>query len=533
MIERGCQTVGIDLGTTYSALAYLDRQLTPRVISDSSGQNVIPSVIYFDDAGFIVGDVALQQAKSCADRVVQFVKVHMGDSWTFNHQGQTHTPESLSAIVLKHLVNEAEPQIGPISRAVITVPAYFTERRRKATEQAGQIAGLDVTGTLNEPMAATLAYGLGSTDKIQNVVVYDLGGGTFDVTVVRITPDEICELATCGNRQLGGRDWDNAIVDMIAEEFETIHGFDPRIDVQAAQDLAIESERAKRNLSRLPKAKVSFQAQGHAHVADITKSAFEERTASLVQTTRLTTEMALEDAGFDWPDVSRVLLVGGSTQMPAIREMLKRVSGLNLDFGVHPIMAVSLGAAIYAHLLEKGEQPKTVLLSESDRDVELGERDTASVVPPPFVGKRASAADVSPDQLTDDEDFSIAITAPADGKTENRDSVSDVSESITDGHDHDFEPITEESALSLPSIQFVNAHGVGIKTRTASGWANSVLIPRNQELPARASKRFLTTSEGEGGSHINIEITQGDATDIELAEILGQGRIEGFPSTLR
>lgn len=385
MIQRGCESVGIDLGTTYSALAYIDPQGTPRIVSDSSGQNVIPSVIYFDDAGIIVGDLALQQAKVSADRVAQFIKVRMGDEWNYEFRGQTHTPESLSAIILKHLINEAEPQIGPISRAVITVPAYFTERRRKATQQAGEIAGLQVTGTLNEPMAATLAYGLFRTETEQNVVVYDLGGGTFDVTVVRISPNEICELATCGNRQLGGRDWDNVIVDMIAEDFQAVYGFDPRDDLQAAQDLVIECERASCNLSRVAKVTVRVQAGGQAHVMEIISAAFEERTADLLQATRLTTEMALEDAGLEWSDISRIVPVGGSTLMPSVRRMLTRVSGMTLDVGVNPVMAVSLGAAIYAQIVESGQEVKTITLArdEPENTVPVLNR-IGDVQPPPL-----------------------------------------------------------------------------------------------------------------------------------------------------
>jgi molecular chaperone DnaK (HSP70) len=167
MHERGCESVGIDLGTTYSSLAYIDQQMTPRIVPDGSGQTVTPSVIFFDDNEVIVGDIALQQAKLRADRVVQFIKVHMGEEWRRELAGQSHTPESLSAMILAHLVREAEPQIGRIASAVITVPAYFTEKRRRATQQAGEIAGLKVIGILNEPTAAALAYGLSRENKRQ------------------------------------------------------------------------------------------------------------------------------------------------------------------------------------------------------------------------------------------------------------------------------------------------------------------------------------------------------------------------------
>ena len=259
MNERGCQSVGIDLGTTYSALAYIDLQMTPRIVPDSSGQAVTPSVVFFDDDEIIVGDIALQQAKLRADRVAQFIKVHMGDDWKREFRGEVHTPESLSAIILAHLVREAEPQIGPINSAVITVPAFFTEKRRRATQQAGEIAGLKVIGTLNEPMAAALAYGLYREEKEQTAVVYDLGGGTFDVTIVHISPNELSELATSGNRQLGGKDWDQCLIDHFFADFQRNYGVDLRESLQAMQDLILSCEQAKRRLARMNKTSIRLQ----------------------------------------------------------------------------------------------------------------------------------------------------------------------------------------------------------------------------------------------------------------------------------
>jgi len=281
--QRGCQAVGIDLGTTYSSLAYLDSQLTPRIVADSSGQSVMPSVVFFDDQEVIVGELALQQARLRADRVVQFIKVQMGEAWRREFNGHVHTPESISAIILGQLLREAEPQIGPVASAVITVPAYFTEKRRRATQQAGEIAGLNVIGMLNEPMAATLAYGLYRSTGEQVAVVYDLGGGTFDVTVVRIRPDDLEELATCGNRQLGGRDWDQCLIDMVADDFQRRHGRDPRTLPQALQDLHLECERAKRRLGRLEKTAIRLHAFDHDHAVELTRAQFEALTAHLVQ----------------------------------------------------------------------------------------------------------------------------------------------------------------------------------------------------------------------------------------------------------
>ncbi len=473
MNERACEAVGIDLGTTYSSLAYMDQNMVPRVVTDSSGQSVMPSVVFFDADEIIVGEMALQQAKLCAERIVQFIKVHMGDMWRKEILGRTQTPESISAIILGQLVKEAEPQIGPIAKAVITVPAYFTEKRRRATQQAGEIAGLDVIGTLNEPMAATLAYGLHRTDREQIVVVYDLGGGTFNVTVVRISPNALEELATTGNRQLGGRDWDQVLIDYVADDFQKKHGADLRTDPQAMQDLFLETEKAKRRLGRMAKTSMRVHGFGHDHHVEITRENFEELTAHLLQATKLTTEMAVRDARLKWSQVARVVLVGGSTHMPAVREMLKKVSGQPPDVGVNPVVAVALGAAIYAHMLETGHAMKAIQ-------------------------QRAATDTEEPARA---EEPRIFVTPP---------------------------PVPE--VPGVPTVRFVTAHGVGVKAQagTSTRWVNKVLIHKNTRVPCQTTMQFRTRRTGPN-SDIKICITQGDTTDVAVAEQLGIGTISGLP----
>ena len=300
---------------------------------------------------------------------------------SFKLGAQTHTPESISAMILAHLVREAEPQIGPVKKAVITVPAFFTEKRRRATQQAGEIAGLEVVGTLHEPVAAALAYGLHRmTDvKEQNVLIYDLGGGTFDVTVVRITPRKLEELAICGNRQLGGKDWDKCLIDLVVREFGQQHRIDlaeaaaakDREALQALQDLQIMAEKAKRHLSSLMRTEIKLQAYGQSYRREITRQEFEALTAHLVNLTKLTANQTVKDAGFltregraDWGRIDRVVLVGGSTQMPMVRQVLQQVSGKPPDIGINPVTAVALGAAVYGHILETGHGPKQIVLDE-------------------------------------------------------------------------------------------------------------------------------------------------------------------------
>ncbi|MCH8828110.1 MAG: Hsp70 family protein [Planctomycetes bacterium] len=519
MNARGCQSVGIDLGTTYSAMAYLDEQMTPRMVQDGAGQAVIPSVVFFDEEEVIVGDIALQQARVRSDRVVQFVKVHMGDDWKQEFDGQVQTPESISAIILAHLVREAEPQIGPVTSVVITVPAYFTEKRRRATQQAGEIAGLTVIGTLNEPMAAALAFGLYREDKEQVAVVYDLGGGTFDVTVVRITPNALVEMATYGNRQLGGRDWDRCLVDHVADEFQKAYNVDPRESPQTLQDLLITCEEAKRRLGRMNQTAIRLNALGHDHTCKVTREQFETMTASLLQTTKLTTELALEDANVTWDDVDRIVVVGGSTHMPMVRKMLREISGKDPDTGVNPVLAVALGAAQYAHLLEAGQAPEAVHQQKKN-------------------GNQAKVSEIATVELKDDGDEAKDEKGldPFKDKSENRKTNGEKKPPPGNEDDLELEPLPSNNPppipVALPRVGFVTAHGVGVKAMIRGKKSNVVLIHKNSRVPCEVSQRFKTipNSRGEVRRHIPIEVTQGDTPHLELAECVGVGNIEGIPA---
>lgn len=474
----------------------MDARLTPHVVADSSGQSVIPSVVFFDENEIIVGDIALQQAKVHAERCVQFIKVHMGDEWRREIGGQVHTPESISALILAYLVREAEMELGPIQSAVITVPAYFTEKRRRATQQAGEIAGLNVVGTLNEPMAAALAHGIYREKRKQTVMVYDLGGGTFDVTIVNVSPSALEEIVTCGNRQLGGKDWDQCLIDRFCDDFESTHRIDPRRSPQAMQDLQLACEQAKRRLSRMAKTTIRLFAEGRDHSMELTRQDFESATAHLVQTTRLTAEMALEDACLDWDKIDRVVLVGGSTHMPMIRAMLQQASGRAPDVSVNPVTAVSMGAAIFAYLLESGTAPKAI--RHQDDMPGSSNTDELSTV---FSERPAPIYSLTP--------------APEDDEIE-VETDDDVDNAVT-------------LTIDLPKVQFVTAHGVGIKARSKGVWTNVVLIPKNSPVPATVARQFYTKGSGSTAKRIRIHVTQGDTRDVQLAEVLGVACIEGLP----
>ncbi len=499
--ERACESVGIDLGTTYSAMAFMDSNMVPRMVINANGQSIVPSVVYFDEDKVLVGEEALENSEIEAEHVAQFVKVHMGEEWRKTYRGHEHSPESISAIILGSLAKQAVRHIGVVKKAVITVPAYFNEKRRRATQQAGEIAGLEVIGTLNEPMAATLAYGLHRLEGEQIVAVYDLGGGTFDVTIVKITPDEITELSTKGNRELGGKDWDEALVHFVAEDFEKKHGVDPLTDPQGAQDLLLACEKAKRRLTNRDSAKIKIHACGKAHITEITLAQFEELTADLLEMTRMTMEMALKKAELCWEDVNRVVMVGGSTHMPMVHRMIEESTGRPPDTNVNPVMAVALGASIYACMLETGKAPRTIRLQTESAP------DSVPVLPPDSV-------------LPPDEDFDLVPVLPPDEEPVIPPPLPPVPKP----------PQPKEAPA--PKVRFVTAHGVGVRVKNLNGegWKNSVLIPEQTPVPNAkpATRAFVSADKIHAGSVIRIEITQGDSEDIELVEILGEGRIEGF-----
>jgi len=341
--------VGIDLGTTLSKLAYLDKSGRPVLVPNAEGELLTPSVVAFTKSTVLVGRDAQREALANPARAVLHVKRQMGNpQWRFKVDGDTYTPETVSALILKKLKQDAEPHIGPVRRAVITVPAYFDDARRKATEDAGAIAGLEVLDIINEPTASALAYGMTRAGEDGVCLVYDLGGGTFDVTVIEKKGDEFITLATDGDVELGGKDWDDRLVDHLAERFRQEFGADPREDPQAAAYLWVSAEEAKKTLSRREKTNVPVSYKGHWGNYEVMREAFESITEDLLAVTQLTTEMVLEEAGLTWEGVARVLPTGGSIRMPAVQRLLARMSGKPVKAEVPVDEAVASGAAIHA-----------------------------------------------------------------------------------------------------------------------------------------------------------------------------------------
>lgn len=353
--------IGIDLGTTYSAVAVLEADGKPTILPNSEGQNITPSVVLFPDVSNgldepLVGDMAKHSAATAPMDVVQFVKRQIGDpNWKFETtNANTYTAEEVSAIILKKLKNDAEMALGePVTEAVITVPAYFDDTRRVATKQAGQIAGLNVLRVLNEPTAAALSYGL-NYESNGTVLVYDLGGGTFDVTLMHIQNGNFDVLSTDGNRNLGGFDFDNRIANYVMEELEKQGaGSDLSFRDALVAEIREKAELAKKSLSTVTQANIILSVDGKQYRVKITRDYFEEITKDLLKTTQELVEDVLEEAEKNWADIDHLLLIGGSTRMPMVRNMLQTVSGKQPELNVNPDEAVALGAAVQAYVCEQ------------------------------------------------------------------------------------------------------------------------------------------------------------------------------------
>ncbi|MFO1043922.1 MAG: Hsp70 family protein [Planctomycetaceae bacterium] len=353
--------IGIDLGTTFSVVAYLDGTGRPCTVTNGEGDLITPSVVLFDGKSAVVGKEAVKAAVMEPDSIADFAKRDMGSMfYSKKVGGQQIPPEVIQSFILEKLKSDAERKLGQIGKVVVTVPAFFNEPRRKATQDAAKLAGLEVLDIINEPTAAAIAFGYqvgfldskGESRKKETILVYDLGGGTFDVTLMEIEGSEFTAIATGGDVFLGGIDWDRRLADFIADKFrDKHHGFDPRQDAAGIQRLLKESEDVKRTLSAREQVTITFEHVGQGIRLPITRQEFEEMTADLLERTRFTTRSVLKEAKRQWSDVTRLLLVGGSTRMPMVQTMLEEESGLKVDRTLSPDEAVAHGAALYAGLL--------------------------------------------------------------------------------------------------------------------------------------------------------------------------------------
>jgi molecular chaperone DnaK len=465
--------IGIDLGTSMSVIARLDETGSAVTIANRNGFPRTPSVIHYDDKTHkaLVGEAAKMAAARYPDQVAMFVKREIGRNvYSRPVNGRQFRPETLSAIILRKLKQDAQRVVGPISEAVITVPAYFDETRRRATLDAGRIAGLEVLDIINEPTAAALSYAAlqaqqraGGRQRFFEipegeitVLVYDLGGGTFDATVVQLKSNRFRTLATNGDRELGGKDWDDKIVDFVVQELAAEHKISlAQIDEKARIGLRAHAEEAKILLSDFETADLSFIWNGRYFHRQLTRRQFEQLSADLLMRSRLTVEEVVAEAHLTWEQIDRVLLVGGATRMPMVEAMLTDLTGKPPDKSLDVDQVVAQGAAIYAGILAARSGDPTVAMPESLRK-ELRE----------------------------------------------------------------VEPIVPR-----------NAHALGISAMAGPGRRVNVrLVPKNTELPAAASRVFYTRRPD--ATEIHVKVLEGDATEADHCIQIGRCSIADLPPGL-
>jgi molecular chaperone DnaK len=460
--------VGIDLGTTFSAIATLDERGQAITLPNLDGEMLTPSAVLIEEGSAVVGQAARDVALELPANVALLIKRFMGHP-KFGHAvtGREFRPETLSAIILKKLVQDAERRIGPIEKAVITVPAYFDDTRRKATKDAGRIAGLEVLDILDEPTAAALAYSFQQAQHLaqlkpedplpiqeQTVLVYDLGGGTFDVTLVRLGRHRFESLAIEGDVRLGGKDWDDRIVDYVAGQFKTKFGEDPRTDPVTLAGLVYAAERAKRTLSKLQQTNITCSHAGKVVTVALTRAEFENLTKDLLMRTRLTAQQVMRQAKRTWDQVDRILLVGGSTHMPMTGRMIAEISGKTPDSSLAVSEVVARGAALHAGIVSARMR--------AEAGEELGED--------------------MPDLLG-----------------------------------------------AIVEIN-VNSHSFGIEVRKEKDRLNDILIPKNTQLPTEATRVYRTVVENQ--PRVRVKVLQGDAQQADACISIGECWIEGLPAKL-
>ena len=360
------KAVGIDLGTTNSVVAVLEGG-EPSVIANAEGNRTTPSIVAFKGNETLVGELAKRQAITNPDNTIRSIKRHIGTNWKETFEGKEYTPQEISARILQKLKKDAESYLGEdVTEAVITVPAYFNDAERQATKEAGKIAGLNVLRIINEPTAASLAYGLENNED-QKILVFDLGGGTFDVSVLEISEGVFEVKSTSGDSKLGGDDWDQRVMDWLIEKFKSSTGIDISNDKMAIQRIKEGAEKAKIELSSTSETEINLpfitaNDSGPQHLLEkLSRSEFEKITADLVERTKSPVENALSDAGLNYSDIDHVILVGGSTRMPAVQALVKSLTGKDPHKGVNPDEVVASGAAIQAGVL-KGDVKDVLLL---------------------------------------------------------------------------------------------------------------------------------------------------------------------------
>ena len=482
--------LGIDLGTTFSAMANVNEHGKPEIIPNAEGFATTPSVVHFyDDDACVVGDEAVKMVVIDPENVVRFIKRHMGEEdFTLEFYGRAYTPQEISALILRKLKDDAEELLGQeIEDAVITVPAYFHSAQRGATAEAGAIAGLNVLSIINEPTAAAIAYGLDRIGGERKLLVMDLGGGTFDVTVMEIEGTRLSTIASDGNAELGGKDWDDRLLNYVAEQFFDKYQLDPRDDAAPYQELYERCLHAKISLSTKDRAVVPVNYRGKRLAVKVTRELFEGLTADLVQQCEDTSNIVLEKANLTWADLDDVLLVGGSTRMPMIRHMLRRLSGKDPSEDVNPEECVSLGAALAGVFRHRPKHPalraKRQAIKERAREL----KQSKPVAPRP--------------------EPKGAVIGLAYG-----------------GH------VAQDAMRNLPDVTIEDAttHPLGLIVLDKNRRERVIeIIPEGTKLPVRKERHFAYAYENM--TAVRVEVTEGVGKVRDEVNVIGEVRLEDLP----
>ncbi|MEZ4323157.1 MAG: Hsp70 family protein [Myxococcota bacterium] len=568
MAEDDEIVLGIDLGTTFSAMSVVNQHGKPEIVTNADGHPTTPSVVHFyDEDACVVGEEAVKMVVIDPENVVRFIKRHMGEEdFTLEFFGRAYTPQEISALILRKLKEDAEELLGrAVTDAVITVPAYFNSAQRGATAEAGAIAGLNVLSIINEPTAAAIAYGLDRIGGERKLLVLDLGGGTFDVTCMAIEGTKLTTLASDGNAELGGKDWDDRLLNHVAEEFYEKFQLDPRDDAAPYQELYERCLHAKISLSSKDRAMIPVNYRGKRMASKITRELFEELTADLVQQCEDTSNIVLEKAGLQWSDLDDVLLVGGSTRMPMIRNLLVNLSKKEPAEGVNPDECVALGASLAGVFRHRPNHPA---LKTTREKVKKRARRLQPAQPEPERKSRgaviglASGGHVAqqaqkalqnesglPDEDTwddprrddDDEDFSGHAPPPPIGgrtsaqammglgtQTSDADAFEDAPADNADEEIEEGEEVDDGPGLTGVEIEDATTHPLGIIVLDKQRKERVVeLIPEGTRLPYEFRGRFAYAYENM--TAVRVEVTEGTGEYRDEVTVIGKVELTGLP----
>lgn len=500
MSKKLTKVFGIDLGTTYSCIAYVDEHGKPVVVPNAESERITPSVVFFDEGNnIVVGKVAKENSKIYPNDVVSFVKRDMGNpNFLFEHNGKSYHPEEVSAYILRKLVGDAEQSLGEkITDVVITCPAYFGINEREATRLAGEIEGLNVRQVLNEPTAAAIAYGMTEQSENKVVLVYDLGGGTFDVTMIDISPESIQVICTGGDHNLGGKDWDDTVVRYLVEQFQEQTGRDEDIleDPDTCQELLLSAERAKQTLSQREKAPVSVAYGGDKAKVELTREKFEELTRDLIEkTVSLTQEMLGEARKKGYDKFDEILLVGGSTRMPQVAARIAKEFSIEAK-PFDPNEAVAKGAALYGWKLSVNDELVKRIAEMTGKDIDDSEDLSLEEISEDIVNNAAQ-------EVADDIGFTLAAV--------------------------------KKSGVKIVNVSS-KSFGVVAKERETGQERVCNLILKNTNVPADVTGKFGTDEANQ--DTVEVRIMENEASDAsiepELAIEIGKAMLDlppGLPA---